>query len=419
MEYKKSKNDIELNIMVAIAILSVVIFFIVMIVTIINVYKKNKENNEKNTSQSISEYKEDEESETESNDNSNENNNVNNISNINTTVSNNTSNTNTTVLNNTDPNTSLNNNSNTNNISNTNTEVKESKYSSEESTPFKITGGKIVEGDLTKGLTIQDSNGNQWVWIEVPKSVTKKTNTEEEIEKALEEYTKKDISGNNLMEERNGCKDVNYQGTGLTDEQYLEKKSIMLQSIKSNGGFYIGKYETGYELAQGTNPRSGNKNDLEYQINERPVIKKDVYPYNWVNCKQAEKLTESLATGGKTTSLLFGIQWDLVLKYINSKGMKPYYLIENSTRWGNYSNNGEKTMLKTGNDKYTSPLGIYDLAGNVWEWTLENHYALSTTPSVVRGGDFNSEGSTSPVAYRGSVKMNLSSGSIGFRCALY
>lgn len=404
MEYKtkKNKNDIELNIILSIAILAVIIFVIAMIITIVNVHNNEKNANDKN--KVISNIKND--NTVESNNTSNETATENQNDNTNTT----TDITNDNQQENTNDSVFINSNINTNNS--------KGKYSNNETVPFRMNGAKILSGDLSSGLTIQDSNGNEWVWIEVPKSITQNANTDDEIEKALEEYTKQDSTSNDLLSSRNDCKDANYNGTGMTNEQYITTKSKMLQSIKKNGGFYIGKYEIGYELQPGGKIREGSQTNIEYQINEKPVIKSNVYPYNWVNLSQAEKLSQSLATDSRTTSLLFGIQWDLIIKYLNTKGMKTYYLTQDSTKWGNYSNNGNKQLLKTGNQNYTAPMGIYDLAGNVWEWTLERA-SMSSMPSVVRGGDYSSNGSATPVSYRGSVRLNLCSGSVGFRCALY
>ena len=91
---------------------------------------------------------------------------------------------------------------------------------------------------------------------------------------------------------------------------------------------------------------------------------------------------------------MFGVQWDLVLKYLETKGTAQADLKTNSTSWGNYSNNlwnitnenskyknrsgwtsgaygakgsSKSILLSTGASDTFSKQGIYDLAGNVWE----------------------------------------------------
>ena len=60
----------------------------------------------------------------------------------------------------------------------------------EETTPYYPDENCIyVEGNLDIGLVIADKNGNEYVWIEVPKSITKDANTKEELYNALNEYS--------------------------------------------------------------------------------------------------------------------------------------------------------------------------------------------------------------------------------------
>ena len=56
------------------------------------------------------------------------------------------------------------------------------------------------------------------------------------------------------------------------------------------------------------------------------------------------------------------------------------------------------------------------MAGNVYDWTLE---AVSTSSRVLRGGSFNSYGSSSPVRYRSNNVPSDSYNDYGCRGALY
>ena len=67
----------------------------------------------------------------------------------------------------------------------------------------------------------------------------------------------------------------------------------MLKSVYQNGGFYIGKYETGIE----DTPRTSNTT-----LTETPVIKQNAYPYTYVTCSQAQTLASNMEHGDKTTS---------------------------------------------------------------------------------------------------------------------
>ena len=316
--------------------------------------------------------------------------------------------------------------------------------------PYLPKGFRQVSGTtLDNGLTIQDSTGNQYVWVEVPKKtevyptagleITEFTNDEyTAIETDLHTYTN---------DYRNGTKytDTYYSDatTGLTSEQYTQLKQKMLKSVYQNGGFYIGKYETGTEMAR-------TSGDASIAPTETPVIKPNVYPYNFVICSQAQTLASNMEHGDRTTSLMFGVQWDLVMKYLETKGTSQADLKRNSTSWGNYSNNAwnitnenlkyaeeennslqpwttateksktasERILLSTGADDSFSKMGIYDLAGNEWEWTLE--YTSDTDyPCANRGGYYYRSGSDCPASYRSDGITTHLYHNIGFRLALY
>ena len=75
-------------------------------------------------------------------------------------------------------------------------------------------------------------------------------------------------------------------------------------------------------------------------------------------------------------------------------------------------------LLTTGADSSFSVQNIYDIAGNVWEWTLEKT-SNTSGPCTCRGGSFNGAGSSGPAAVRGINSPDSSSYGIGFRVSLF
>ena len=323
--------------------------------------------------------------------------------------------------------------------------------------PYLQTGFTQVSGTTLKnGLTIQDSTGNQYVWIEVPMteevyptaglSITNFTDEEyTAIEADLHTYT-------NDYRDGTSYKDEYYSGVGLTSDEYTNLKKTMLKSVYQNGGFYIGKYETGIENAPKTD---GDENTAPTEI---PVIKQNAYPYNYVTCSQAQTLANNMKSGNHTSSLMFGVQWDLVLKYLETKGTSQMDLKTDSTSWGNYINNAwnitnsnskyaiyddklenfdwtsgaygikdsdTMVLLSTGASDDFSKQGIYDLAGNVFEFTLEHVNLISRaaieSSCAIRGGTCNSNGSNNPAADRFGYPTIILNASVvvGFRVVLY
>lgn len=336
--------------------------------------------------------------------------------------------------------------------------------------------------------TFKDSNNNEWVWIEVPKTVTAEVTEDNDIYNALRNYCEPVIlkTGSDYKTTTCGWTDEWYawdeanstvitestatpeqkeltNGCGLSLSEYKETKHAMLNSIKDNGGFYIGKYETGNEggtlnktyYDDNSNVVVNPESTDDYSWYEgiwsggKAVIKQNQIPYNWVTCSQAQNLAKGLATDGKQSSLLFGIQWDLVLKFISVKenlGNDNTLLTSNSTTWGNYYNNtynitnpeawysidyGAKwtkgaynrtsngaVLLTTGAHTNFSKQNIFDLAGNVFEWTLEKT-SDTYNPCSSRGGDYDNNGDDDPASYRDDDCPTYSNDVLGFRVALY
>ncbi len=310
--------------------------------------------------------------------------------------------------------------------------------------PTKIEG----ESTIDEGLVMVDSEGNSYVWIEVPKTEeVYKTATTNIAEFEESDYTKiyndlklytEQYSKGKLGQGRE-WKDTWHDKCGIeTEIKYNELKNKMLKSVYENGGFWIGQYEVGYEQGVDKNYRSYEAKDEEYfkehPIKEIPVCKEGAYPYNWVTCSQAQELASKMITSENyTSSLMFGIQWDLVMKYIETKKVKTIeQLNSNSSSWGNYKNvtftitkgkysedNGKNfqdvkreytkpaiteqekngVLLTTGATERNSALNIYDIAGNVYEWTLEKTTDETKKTCSMRG-DYYNGGTGCSASYR-------------------
>ena len=188
------------------------------------------------------------------------------------------------------------------------------------------------EGDLSLGLVIKDTDGNEYVWIEVPTSIydnteynssgaKKPSNADdwEKIRDCLKEYTA-DYS------------DSDYKDTNTDGKTYSDDYRDMLKSVYTNGGFWIGRYEAGLE--EGKSPRTFY---VPIENSEKAVVKPNIYPYNNITRDEAQTLAERMNYNGVKSSLIYGIQWDLVLKYIESKNAATQSDLKNdSTTIGNY-----------------------------------------------------------------------------------
>ena len=126
-------------------------------------------------------------------------------------------------------------------------------------------------------------------------------------------------------------------------------------------------------------------------------------------CKNIKGTNTNVVTG-----MIWGKQWDRTLMWLIETGNKTKEQIaDDSTSWGNYSNatfeyvnssgsettknENSGTRIPTGSTEYTKANNIYDLAGNVWDWTME---AYSTSSRVYRGGYYYSNGTNYPADNR-------------------
>ncbi len=304
----------------------------------------------------------------------------------------------------------------------------------------------IGENTIEKGLVVKDKNNNEWVWIQVPRSIYEMTVHDEDyegIERDLKLYASPYSQGNSSQ----SYIDEWYNGCGISlPEEYNQLKNRMLQSIYNNGGFYIGRYETGIDGSINNLNLGRNEHTSITTSSPKAIIQKDAIPYNFVTCSESQSLAKSVLTenSDRTTSLLFGIQWDLVCKFLEEKGVSKVDINLNNGNWGNYNDteipinstnakqfssntwsaiNGTKSasqiLLSTGASNKTMKMNIYDLAGNEWEWTLEHTTENDTMPCRSRGGGVSVGYEGNGVNCRSFALIDHAGFEASFRVALY
>ena len=337
-------------------------------------------------------------------------------------------------------------------------EIKSEKTALDDAESAKPSGATIIEKDTTKGIVMVDSKNNEWVWVEVPRNIftTAKSASEyDNIKADLIEYAKDYREGSAGQ----GCNwtDEWHNGCGIAYTEYTAMYNKMLSSVYTNGGFWISRYEAGINGSD-TNTDLGRTSSSSRITNKTistlpsAVSKANMIPYNWVYCSEAQALASAMSTdSNKTSGLLFGIQWDLVCKYLEVKGKLSVEQIKGgdnvgSKNWGNYYNatvtaikNGAKQrpsktgiwisstedktsesniLLTTGASEYTKKMNIYDFAGNETEWTLEKT-SKESFPFAMRGGAFDQGSGYFPASNREYIGMTYAQGSVSFRSTLY
>ncbi len=258
---------------------------------------------------------------------------------------------------------------------------------------------EIIEDDASKGIVIKDKNDREWVWIEVPKTIFTTANAlgEEKTQEELNAAIKADLiaysgiygKGSTIQNYNWSNRDTWYRGCGVVDnETYITMYNKMINSVYENGGFWIQRYEDG-------------------RVN--------------INVATAQSYASQMSPDEtKTSSLLFGIQWDLVCKYLEVKGgLTTGQINYNSSSWGNYS--GSPNARQERNKK----MNIYDFAGNYFEWTLDKAFYSANAPCACRGGQFGrNDGPASSYGFYSSTGYDLGisytwNGRATFRATFY
>ncbi len=203
---------------------------------------------------------------------------------------------------------------------------------------------------------------------------------------------------------------------GCTIEEMLTEGSFMRDysetedyttSVNENGGFYIGRYEASEE-------------------NGNVAVKGDVTPWDDISqieaLDKAKQMYNSLSGKNFESSLLTGAAWDRTLGWLEeTEEVTSFEIVGDSKTWENYNDDdfsGTTDLANTGEFSQTEKNHIYDLAGNLREWTTEANSTAAT--QVNRGGCCGDSGSNIPASLRYDLfSPGYSNPGMGFRLALY
>ena len=312
-----------------------------------------------------------------------------------------------------------------------------SKYTSNGKTaviPAGYTVSEVsTEQSIDNGLVIK-KDGNEWVWIPVRNEdfaamfgtasddgwlmsgttdiKTKyKSNSRTEIRSNLtrvnpgdtSNYREPDVLNNDSYDKNTTYLSIAGLGANLSEmaTKLRDDYKNMIDSVRKNGGFYVGRYELS---------NAGTKKD-------QPSLTNTFWYDLYAKCK---------TFGDESTTysrMIWGCQWDQVCKFISTSGDKVS--LTDSRTYGNYFNsqapantgNYEKEKKKnTGSNEAWKTNNIYDLAGNCYELTQE---AYKTDSRAVRGGYHSDSGVSNPVTYRSSYYPTSGDRNISSRPVLY
>lgn len=279
-----------------------------------------------------------------------------------------------------------------------------------------------------QGLVIEDNEGNQFVWIPV-----KDTNN---IKRKDGFYARKK---QNYVD---NCKEADDRNSTVESEE-------LYRSIKKYKGFYIARYEAGIEdplkkhIQDGTVKPISKQNayvwneirwgsaygyaldGIQGDDRENGAVKvaRSMYP-NTDRLKTYNLPDELTNDTGVISTLCYGVQWDLTMEFlsdVDNSYTKTKY-IEDSSSMGWFGTNSKSTLQHTGtnlngnNDNCVN--NIFDLAGNIHEWTMESY---KDNFRIYRGGMYEMGNKDISASTRGHCIPDGFGNYmyVGFRVAIY
>jgi len=309
--------------------------------------------------------------------------------------------------------------------------------------------------------------GNQFVWIpcalsDYHKIDWGKDNAKWDMETYASEYTqiekyngfyigRYEAGVGTLNEEKKANNETDPFDYSVTfDENASLFNSVNIQTGINNWGWQNYNFTArreGTPVTTGSNKATGNV-----------VVKANSIPYYHSDYYTATEMSRRLYSDNSyvQSGLVTGTQWDMMLKYMKEIGNVDI----TTSSWGNYDNvslsnlrgyytnvtystsattvgatNGFKScenlpntnsgtssliLLTTGSTEQVKKMNLYDVAGNLWEWTEEtvwwnNYYDVYS----VRGGAFGNSYTTDPVCCHGRYISTSADAYRGFRVALY
>ena len=234
---------------------------------------------------------------------------------------------------------------------------------------------------------------NEYVWIPITES-----NKFARIAWLTAGY---DQTGNWSKEQIEQVLSNNSTTMGWREDTTSKEYTNLVASIELYKGFYVSRYEA-----------SNNGSNLAQSKRGQTVWSDSTQPDAITACKKVNSTLNS--------HLIYGIEWDSILNWLNgnaiigssvqgeNKIMTVDDLQTDSRSWGNYKDSISDAADKAGGDlpnpagasEYWKANNIYDLAGNVWEWTQERWATKQNTlgGASIRGSYFQSSGTGNATA---------------------
>ena len=292
--------------------------------------------------------------------------------------------------------------------------------------------------NVTKGIVVEDEEGNQFVWIpvrEIKNTEKTKTINLERNTFGVGYITLATVNFENIKLSR---VENNYKVTSRVPEvgsnykeatknettanEHSKDIETFVSKANSNGGYYIGRYEArveNYDASNISTSNSDSSTDWTGYVAEsgkklKLVSKANSQVWNYVTQLQASERCQNMYTNKPYESdLVNSYAWDTAIIFFQEFGEKENYANETSVN-SSLANTGTSGTSYTGEKDVIC--NVYDMASNCYEWSTET-CSDSYLPCALRGGSC--DGSTYCTSSRNSDNTTDADVYYSFRPLLY
>ena len=283
------------------------------------------------------------------------------------------------------------------------------KIVKDDGSEVEITLGRYTFATSSPGTPAIKQKGSEYDQTTLAQATSGTLNTKYGVAKST--YYFYELNGSRPGKEKSDLTGTNTTAKNLKD--FIEK-------TESNKGFYIARYEASY----GSGYNSSGTDTATKFANAKPLSKVSTANstssmnynnsgtlWNFITQPQAALVSQNMYKNDKyvESDLINSYAWDTAIVYIQAMG--------NS----NYANQADVngTLKNTGSTE-DEKCKIFDMAGNLYEWTTEystNTVSSSASPCTFRGGFYN--GSFFSTSFRYNDVATSSIRNISFSPLLY
>ena len=241
---------------------------------------------------------------------------------------------------------------------------------------YPVSGSTIENGFVISDLendVLNDSKGNQYVWIPVD-GILGEDGTVEDVKKKDDKNQQKILLGRYIFDVTG---EIDTEGTFIPENitgslkpdkdgynSYWDGSEDVLKFVKSvreNKGYYIARFEAS----------QSEEGKIESKYN-KPVL-------TGLTKSQALEACKNLYDG-VNSYLANSFAWDTAMLFIQKYSGDEFYSQQKSL-----SSSPSNTGMATDGNNFDVRCNLYDMAGNYAEWTTETFSAMYS-PAVYRGG---------------------------------